>query len=275
MPESAPTSRSQQSGRHSAASSAPKSSQSWVHKGALALAVTGMIAAVTFPQAQSQASQDQLEAASNVTSALTASSTASLDFTPNGLKPQGVVGDDNEEKSSSVKPASSGSDDKASGSTSSGKDSDKDKAKQDRKKDEKSGSKHDSKSEDLGAPLAYLKPTSSFGYRVSPITGAASEFHSGQDYAATCGTPVKSSADGKVVQAGWHPYGGGNRVTVKHEDGLKTTYNHMSAIKVSDGASVKAGESVGNVGSTGASTGCHLHFEVVKDGQTVNPLGFL
>lgn len=232
-----------------------------------------MIAAVTFPQAQSQASQDQLEAASSVTGSVTASTGASLDFTPNGLKPQATVTDDDEEKGSSVKPASSGSDDKASGSTSSGKDSNKDSDKEKAKKDEKQ--KSSSKSEDLGAPLAYLKPTSSFGYRVSPITGAASEFHSGQDYAATCGTPVKSSADGKVVQAGWHPYGGGNRVTVKHDDGLKTTYNHMAAIKVSDGESVKAGESVGNVGSTGASTGCHLHFEVVKGGQTVDPLGFL
>ncbi|GAB3528271.1 hypothetical protein GCM10027402_29830 [Arthrobacter monumenti] len=234
----------------------------------MALAVTGMIAAVTFPQAQSQASQDQLEAVSSVASSVTASTGASLDFTPNSLKP-GAMADDDEEKGSSVKPASSGSDDKASGSTLAGKDSDKEKAKKDEKQ------KSSSKSEDLGAPLAYLKPTSSFGYRVSPITGAASEFHSGQDYAATCGTPVKSSADGKVVQAGWHPYGGGNRVTVKHDDGLKTTYNHMAAIKVSAGESVKAGESVGNVGSTGASTGCHLHFEVVEGGQTVNPLGFL
>lgn len=268
MPESAPTSRSEQSGRHSAAAES-KSSQSWVQKGALALAVTGMIAALTFPQAQSQASQDQLEAASSVSGSDAASTGASLDFTPNSLKPQAAAGDDDDEKGSNEKSASSGSTDEPSGSTSSGKDSDKEKAKKDEQQ------KSSSKSEDLGAPLAYLKPTSDFGYRTSPITGAASEFHSGQDYAAACGTPVKSSADGKVVQAGWHPYGGGNRVTVKHDDGLKTTYNHMSSIKVSDGESVKAGESVGNIGSTGASTGCHLHFEVVKGGQTVDPLGFL
>lgn len=135
--------------------------------------------------------------------------------------------------------------------------------------------KDSDKSDELSAPLEKLEPTSSFGPRISPITGAPSEFHTGQDYAGTCGTPVESSADGKVTEAGWHPYGGGMRITVSHGDGLKTTYNHMSSMGASVGDTVDEGDRIGRVGSTGASTGCHLHFEVVVDGDTVNPLKWI
>lgn len=129
--------------------------------------------------------------------------------------------------------------------------------------------------DELADPLEKLERTSPFGPRINPLTGAPSQFHGGQDYAGACGTPVKSSADGKVTEAGWHPYGGGMRITVSHGDGLKTTYNHMSSMRVSVGDTVDEGDRIGRVGSTGASTGCHLHFEVVVDGEKVDPLKWL
>ncbi|WP_028280280.1 M23 family metallopeptidase [Arthrobacter sp. H5] len=127
----------------------------------------------------------------------------------------------------------------------------------------------------LSAPMDQLVKTSPFGYRVSPITGFGGEFHEGQDYSQSCGTPVKASAAGTVTFAGWHAFGGGNRVVVDHGNGLETTYNHLSVIDVSVGQVVARGELVAKVGTTGASTGCHLHFEVLVDGQTVDPLGWL
>lgn len=129
--------------------------------------------------------------------------------------------------------------------------------------------------EELAAPLEEMERTSPFGPRISPITGAPSEFHTGQDYAGVCGTSVKSSADGKITETGWHPYGGGLRITVSHGNGLETTYNHLSSIGVNVGDTVDTGDRIGRVGTTGASTGCHLHFEVVVNGDTVNPLNWL
>lgn len=270
------------------------SSGSLARKGAVALAAGAVIAGVALPETYSDAEQAKLEAASQVTQSVTASAEARADFSRSGLISQSLSASENGDKEknknegSQVKlakgsvteiPDSKDSDKQDSGKNDSGKnDSDK-KPDKERGSDSKQESKQDKKKpaepKGLAAPLAKLDPTSSFGYRVSPISGAPSEFHAGQDYAGSCGTPVKSSATGKVTEAGWHPYGGGNRVTVKHENGLKTTYNHMSVINVSVGESVDAGESVGNIGSTGASTGCHLHFEVVKNGEKVNPLGFL
>lgn len=128
----------------------------------------------------------------------------------------------------------------------------------------------------LATPLdSELVQTSSFGYRVSPITGAAGELHTGQDFAAACGTEVSAAAGGKVKSAGWHAYGGGNRVVVDHGNGVETTYNHLSAISVSVGDEVQRGDLVGASGTTGASTGCHLHFEVLVNGTPVDPLGWL
>ncbi|MBD8045149.1 M23 family metallopeptidase [Arthrobacter sp. Sa2BUA2] len=128
----------------------------------------------------------------------------------------------------------------------------------------------------LATPLdSELVQTSSFGYRVSPITGAAGELHTGQDFAAACGTQVTAAASGKVKSAGWHAYGGGNRVVVDHGNGVETTYNHLSAISVSVGDEVQRGDLVGASGTTGASTGCHLHFEVLVNGTPVDPLGWL
>ncbi|MBG0738685.1 M23 family metallopeptidase [Paeniglutamicibacter antarcticus] len=126
----------------------------------------------------------------------------------------------------------------------------------------------------LSAPLTVLTPTSPFGSRSSPIPGAE-EFHRGQDFSAPCGTDVFAATGGTVVFAGWHPYGGGNRVEIQHADGLKTTYNHLDSFDVTLGQQLRRGDVIAHVGTTGASTGCHLHFEVDLNGDVVDPLGWL
>lgn len=127
----------------------------------------------------------------------------------------------------------------------------------------------------LGAPLDVMATSSPFGYRVSPITGGSGEFHRGQDYVAQCGTEVKAAASGTVTFAGWHEYGGGNRVVVDHGNGLETTYNHLSSFTVKVGQKLTRGEVLALSGTTGASTGCHLHFEVQMNGDVVDPIGWL
>ena len=116
-----------------------------------------------------------------------------------------------------------------------------------------------------------MAESSPFGLRTSPITGSAGEFHWGQDYAAACGTRVYSADSGVVRAVGWHPWGGGNRVEIDHGNGLITTYNHLEAIAVKKGDSVRVGEVIARVGTTGSSTGCHLHFETILNGSHKNP----
>ncbi|MFJ5696747.1 M23 family metallopeptidase [Arthrobacter sp. NPDC093139] len=123
----------------------------------------------------------------------------------------------------------------------------------------------------LMAPLEVLNRSSHFGLRKSPITGSAGEFHWGLDFAAACGTRVYSADAGVVRAVGWHRWGGGNRVEVDHGNGLITTYNHLEGIGVKKGQSVEAGEVIAKVGTTGASTGCHLHFETVLNGSHTDP----
>ena len=127
----------------------------------------------------------------------------------------------------------------------------------------------------LAAPLASLVTASPFGYRVSPITGGSGDFHRGQDFVAQCGTSVLAAATGTVTFAGWHHFGGGNRVVIDHGNGLETTYNHLSSFNVKVGQTVSRGEVVALSGTTGASTGCHLHFEVQVNGEVVDPMGWL
>lgn len=127
----------------------------------------------------------------------------------------------------------------------------------------------------LAAPLKVMTPTSPFGVRVSPITGAVDEFHRGQDYAAACGTDVFAAAGGTVIYSQWHPYGGGNRVEIDHGNGLITTYNHLSSSLVKVGQKVERGDKIALSGTTGASTGCHLHFEVEVNKNVVNPVPWL
>ncbi|HEX9467036.1 MAG TPA: peptidoglycan DD-metalloendopeptidase family protein [Acidimicrobiia bacterium] len=115
--------------------------------------------------------------------------------------------------------------------------------------------------------------TSPFGNRSDPLTGATT-FHSGVDFGAPCGTPIKAAGDGVVFSAG--PNGGyGNATIITHGGGLATLYGHQSSIKVTQGESVKSGEVIGLVGSTGRSTGCHLHWEVRVNGKPVEPTQYL
>ncbi len=126
----------------------------------------------------------------------------------------------------------------------------------------------------LMAPLEVLTTSSPFGHRVSPLTGVAGDFHLGQDFAAGCGTRVYSADAGVVRAAGWHPWGGGNRVEIDHGNGLITTYNHLDAIAVRAGQSVQVGQVIARVGTTGWSTGCHLHFETILRGKHTSPLNW-
>ena len=123
----------------------------------------------------------------------------------------------------------------------------------------------------LMAPLDVLTPTSHFGLRTNPITGSAGEFHWGQDFSAACGTRVYAADSGVVRTVGWHPWGGGNRVEIDHGNGLITTYNHLEGIGVKKGQSVQVGQLIAKVGTTGSSTGCHLHFETILNGKHTDP----
>ncbi len=115
--------------------------------------------------------------------------------------------------------------------------------------------------------------TSGFGRRLDPVNGRPA-FHEGLDIAAPPGRAVHVTADGVVVLAG--PHGElGNAVIVSHGFGLSTRYGHLSATAVQPGQRVRRGDVLGYVGNTGHSTGYHLHYEVVKDGQPVNPLGYI
>ncbi|HET6241585.1 MAG TPA: M23 family metallopeptidase [Arthrobacter sp.] len=123
----------------------------------------------------------------------------------------------------------------------------------------------------LMSPLEAPAESSPFGLRTSPLTGSPHEFHWGQDYAAACGTRVYSADAGVVRAVGWHPWGGGNRVEIDHGNGLITTYNHLEAIAVKKGDSVRVDEVIARVGTTGSSTGCHLHFETILNGSHSDP----
>ena len=116
--------------------------------------------------------------------------------------------------------------------------------------------------------------TDGFGVRGNPFGGGSAEFHPGQDIAAPRGTSVVAAADGTVVQAGWQN-GYGQEVVVDHGHGLTTRYGHLSKIEVAAGQSIRRGEELGQVGSTGRSTGPHLHYEVRIDDMAVSPLHYL
>jgi murein DD-endopeptidase MepM/ murein hydrolase activator NlpD len=116
--------------------------------------------------------------------------------------------------------------------------------------------------------------TSFFGYRSDPFNSAHAEFHPGIDFRGARGDEARCTANGKVVFAGW--YGGyGNCVRIAHTNNFETLYGHLSRITVKVGEDVTVGEKVGEVGSTGRSTGNHLHYEVRKNGKAVNPVSFL
>jgi murein DD-endopeptidase MepM/ murein hydrolase activator NlpD len=115
--------------------------------------------------------------------------------------------------------------------------------------------------------------TSGFGVRKDPLIGAAA-LHAGMDFRSTVGSSVIATGAGKVVKAGWNG-GYGRMVEVDHGGGYTTRYAHMSKILVEVGQEVKVGDQLGLSGSSGRSTGPHLHYEVRKDGQPLNPLRFI
>lgn len=122
-------------------------------------------------------------------------------------------------------------------------------------------------------PAASTHITSSFGYRTDPFAGSPA-FHAGLDFKGPTGAAIYSAAKGKVAFVGRRP-GYGNCVEIDHGNGLRTRYAHMSAFRTRAGEPVVAGQVIGAVGSTGRSTGPHLHFEVRLHGRPVNPRPFL
>lgn len=136
------------------------------------------------------------------------------------------------------------------------------------------------------APTQYLAqqniPVSDLGSAqfIWPASGGISQYfawyHPGVDISNLSGGPIKASDSGTVTVAGWpDSYGYGNRVILDHGNGYRTLYAHLSAIYVSPGQTISKGEVIGAMGSTGRSTGVHLHIEIIKDGVHLNPLGLL
>jgi len=116
--------------------------------------------------------------------------------------------------------------------------------------------------------------SSPFGYRTHPIYGT-SRLHAGVDIAGGFGVPVVAANDGRVLSAYCSPGGYGCRVVIDHGGGIATLYAHLSSFAIGEGAVVAAGEVIAYTGSTGASTGPHLHFEVRENGAPVDPMGYL
>ncbi|NBI28468.1 M23 family metallopeptidase [Chengkuizengella marina] len=122
-------------------------------------------------------------------------------------------------------------------------------------------------------PTNHQKVTSNFGYRRDPFTNALS-FHTGLDIGAFYNDPVFAAADGTISYTGYDRIYG-NQITINHSRGMITRYMHLNKILVESGQQVKKGQKIGLVGSTGRSTGPHLHYEIVKNGQRQNPLDFI
>lgn len=120
----------------------------------------------------------------------------------------------------------------------------------------------------------YGKITNEFGFRRNPFGGFSYEFHAGMDIGGDTGDPIIAPANGVVRRAEWAG-GYGNLIELDHGNGLTTRYGHLSRIGVAAGTNVTRGQFMGFVGSTGRSTGAHLHFEVRFNGRPINPRRFL
>jgi murein DD-endopeptidase MepM/ murein hydrolase activator NlpD len=116
--------------------------------------------------------------------------------------------------------------------------------------------------------------TSGFGVRSDPFRAGAA-MHPGIDLAGAYGSPIYATADGTVLRAGWNSGGYGNLIEIDHGRGITTRFGHLSAILVRPGEHITRGELIGRMGSTGRSTGTHLHYEVRIDGRAVNPIPFM
>ncbi|MET0362064.1 MAG: M23 family metallopeptidase [Sphingobium sp.] len=124
-----------------------------------------------------------------------------------------------------------------------------------------------------GRPVEKLSLTSNFGVRSDPFNGS-SRMHKGIDIPGPTGTPIYATADGIVSRAGWAS-GYGNLVQISHGSGMETRYGHMSRLMVAENSYVRRGQVIGLMGSTGRSTGSHLHYEVRVDGAAINPIPFV
>lgn len=123
-------------------------------------------------------------------------------------------------------------------------------------------------------PVKTAAFTSGYGVRSDPFKGS-SAMHAGIDLSGPVGTPIYATADGVVSTAGWHNGGYGNLIKVDHGRGIETRYAHLSSVDVRPGQQIKRGQLIGRMGSTGRSTGSHLHYEVRIDGRAVNPIPFM
>ena len=135
------------------------------------------------------------------------------------------------------------------------------------------GGSGSSSKESWGKPCSWVKLTSPYGYRIHPVTGQY-KFHNGVDLANSRGTPIRAARSGKVTVA---TYGGtyGYYVTINHGDGYSSLYAHMTHYVVSKGDTVSKGQVIGYMGSTGRSTGPHLHFSIFYNGSSVNPMNYI
>lgn len=122
-------------------------------------------------------------------------------------------------------------------------------------------------------PVRGVRQTSGFGTRRDPMTGR-SRSHNGVDWAGPQGTPIHATADGVVTHAG-RQSGYGNMVTIQHDFGIETYYAHLYRINVTVGQRVSRGDLIGGMGTTGRSTGVHLHYEIRVDGRPINPLTYI
>jgi murein DD-endopeptidase MepM/ murein hydrolase activator NlpD len=118
-----------------------------------------------------------------------------------------------------------------------------------------------------------IDPTSGFGMRIDPFIRAPA-MHSGLDFRGNTGEPIRATAAGKITEAGWNG-GYGKLVEIDHGNGFSTRYGHLSQIEVHVGQHVRSGQTIGRLGSTGRSTGPHLHYETRIDGDAVDPQKFL
>ena len=123
-------------------------------------------------------------------------------------------------------------------------------------------------------PVKTAAFTSGYGVRSDPF-GRGAAMHAGIDLAGPSGTPIYATADGYVSAAGWNGGGYGNLIKLDHGRGIETRYGHLSSIAVGPGQQVKRGQLIGRMGSTGRSTGSHLHYEVRIEGKPVNPIPFM
>jgi murein DD-endopeptidase MepM/ murein hydrolase activator NlpD len=118
------------------------------------------------------------------------------------------------------------------------------------------------------------KITSGYGYRLNPFTGMGSEFHSGVDFKGIVGDSIKTTGAGVVTFAGFKN-GYGRCIIIEHEENLQTLYGHLWQIHVKEGEYVKSGQLIGLMGNSGRSKGPHLHYEIIMNGEKINPIKYV